>query len=430
MSNPQSQQSNCEDIPDMGYSLTSFSTKQSTPDRGDGFGGRQDETSQALADRGPSFVGLDEAKEDTGDVEMTDYDVKPRYTDPSPISCFPKPLSLSYMNFNTHFRSYGVQGGERVEVGCALISTLLRHYFPTPEFEIQRLPFQLDSLIVTVPVSSTFYWIVTGSDTTKVTDPERATLQVPAFHLNDVREDSIFSREQSPSSTSVKILVAVITDNHFFQRPQRKTPSKLEFTKTATKADGSIWFQDYEFQKGQVVVLGGQKDPIRPSFEFYTMHTDYKGKKSLSPWSGQVTSQINGFHTNIFSLEVEEAHKVDEVFKAILSCARETLPVIPDTPGRPEQSRIHPPAPPLTYFQEHASPPATPEWATEGQLNKDEKWLLSLSQKSDGGIINSRTGHLVGKALQIKAMQMAATLGHHFPLTKAELKRKRLNAGD
>jgi hypothetical protein len=234
----------------MGYSLTSFSARQSIPDRGDGFEGRQDETSQVPADRGPSFVGLDEAKEDTGDVEMTDYDVKPRYTDPSPISCFPKPLGLSYINFNMHFRSYGVQGGERVEVGCALISTLLRHYFPTPEFETQRMPFQLDSLIATVPVSSTFYWIVTGSDATKVIDPERVTLQVPAFHLDDVREDSIFSREQSPSSTSVKILVAVITDNHFFQRPQRKTPSKLEFTKTATKTDGSIWFQDYEFQEG------------------------------------------------------------------------------------------------------------------------------------------------------------------------------------
>ena len=140
-----------------------------------------------------------------------------------PIAVLPKPLARSYRNFYSHYESYRfdthpklVEKDRKKQTtleyyppalfGSALVSNLLRHYFPGPDYKVKKVTpgsgtdedFVEEAFVTGVPVKGTKHWIV--------------------------------RRKQEPKHEIVPVVV-LVTDELFLQLPARKNPTVLRVEK-------------------------------------------------------------------------------------------------------------------------------------------------------------------------------------------------------
>ncbi|KAF2007581.1 hypothetical protein P154DRAFT_121444 [Amniculicola lignicola CBS 123094] len=207
---------------------------------------------------------------------------------PSPIAIFPKPLGLSYRNFNAQYNEHA-HDGTRCAAGSALVSAMLLHYFPDPDFSREKINVDV-SPILTVPdrTNDVAYWLVTRQNVDGT--PSEAAAGEPTLPL----------------------IVTIITCRRFVDLKERKKPGKLKFAASAIRTDGAILIGDKSFRRGTLIMLAGKTRPLHPGFEFYTFDVDGEDENAqcLTPWQPDV---LGGKNTVLMG--ISEVEKVDEVFK-------------------------------------------------------------------------------------------------------------------
>lgn len=342
---------------------------------------------------------------------------------PSPITIFPKPLGLSYQNFNTNYSTYGYVDGERMEVASCLIVALLEFYFPKPKFKLWRLPFQAMSLIQTVKTEGTIYWVVTVED--KVPKREKEGVfqdkgpDLDGMLIKDnrkgAREDSVFSSAKTRSGNSaITLLVAVVTHQHFRDRTARRIPTVHLFSDALASGQNpnSLIIAERHFRRGHVLVVSGQNNPIRPTMEFYSYDAGNERNASLAltPWFGQIRSQPEGIGMNILPFASNEAEKVDSMFKAILRCiaGEQVLPP-------PANAQIYPPTSPHAVGTAQHGHEAPRKLAPSTDPARTVNYLSQLRLNKVGRVLDGHTGRLLGRCKEDKAKQLAKEIGFAIP---------------
>lgn len=292
-------------------------------------------------------------------------------TKPFPIPNFPKPMAQSYRNIKEYFPAkYTYADGEQMMVINTLICEMCYLYFPKPRFGSMKLPIPSESLIRNVAVDGTIYRVVVVNKNESVTKHEQllgVSAEVESMKSEFGREDSVFSRDQTPMpGSSMVLLIAIVTKSDFWKRQERFVPSILHFSGAVVAEHGRIQVGGQNFQRGHVIIVGGQgkrtlgeeEIPARPTFEFYTfdagtpfrhpsLATPRQPNSSSSrlgrpemrllssarsrpaappgpamiPWFGGLSSGFGGFETNSFSFADEDAEKVHQMLQGIVNCA-------------------------------------------------------------------------------------------------------------
>jgi hypothetical protein len=287
---------------------------------------------------------------------------------------FPKPLALSFRNFERYYKRYAYADGERMEVASRLVASFLSHYFPKPVFGFRMLPYGTDPLVETLKVEGTLYWRV---------------------------ETSTKDKKQDLQYIPPVLLVVVATELRFLQRSERTTPQALQFSiATLQKV-----CQAEAYQRGHVVILGGKTGPLRPTLEFYSFTTDGNKKQTLTPWFGKTTLYANDFGTNSFTLSSSEAVKIDQMFKRIEGCS---------TGDRPLNPHIELVRPTPKVDSSKPSSSVTSEPPTASNLSKDDEqvreYLRQLTMNKTGKVFESKTGRFLIKDKAEEAKGLAARL--------------------
>ncbi|KAF2704017.1 hypothetical protein K504DRAFT_169119 [Pleomassaria siparia CBS 279.74] len=273
-------------------------------------------------------------KEDTVEKDGVRYGVDSVGTPKilSSVSIWSKPLALHFTSFNKNYTTHQLGDGTRKEAGSMLAGALLEQYFPKSTFNYGRMGAQMESFIETVPETchGTTWWAVTAREEheavneVKLEDCE----MLDAPRRCGVREDSVVTLE----GNGLVLLVAIVTGPDFINLGQRTRPSRLQWNKTQTsKQDGAVVVAGSHYRHGNVLILGAKSRPLTPTFEFYNFNVASEEPTALVPWFGQLESAPEGLGTNIFTLAMENAEKLDRMLKGIVSISMGDKPLNPDS---------------------------------------------------------------------------------------------------
>ncbi|KAF2176222.1 hypothetical protein K469DRAFT_761143 [Zopfia rhizophila CBS 207.26] len=335
---------------------------------------------------------------------------------PSPIPSFPKPLALSYRNFNQYYQIHKTVDKTRMEVGSALISSMIQHFFPSPAFKARRLSSQKQGLFETIPAEGTVFWTISGKqDDASNRRVRRSDQEVgsSAFSL----ENSATTLVDEKSESKVDVLFAVVTGREFLDRSERKGSGrrksfKIKFSSAFSSNRGVLLLEEKVFRSGYVVFLGGRTKPTMPTLEFYTYDVDGEDGLTFVPYFGHSDFRPDGFESNSFSLESEEAEKVNQIFKTIASSERANASRQRDYPLKRPKESINPSGL-FRLFEIESS-----RWGNASKEMNDAYRMITDSENA------SITGeHL--KSIRIDSAGRLVTSDGHF-LTKdkaAEAKR-------
>jgi hypothetical protein len=265
----------------------------------------------------------------------------------SPHASFPKPLGLSYRNFHAYFSQYRQENGEQMEVASRLVAAMLEFYFPRPTFAFYRLGFQQQSLVATVPVLGTIYWVVKARAKAcrehmgpgKETEPQPQPQPRDAHTLVEGNEAAV-NPGNGREEDQMVLLLAIVTDREF-RRPKAREqrPAVLTWTPavaaTADRDRAHVSVAGNRFESGQVVVLGSRYGPVRPIWEFYTYNSRSRSSQggntsgfennanntALLPWVGQTGSSPAVLARNTLSFAAHDVENLHEMFRRIIACA-------------------------------------------------------------------------------------------------------------
>lgn len=244
-------------------------------------------------------------------------------TVPPPIEVFPKPLALAYRNFNNHYgehksqeiNSDGVTYPTRALVGSQLIGQILHHYFSEPQYKITCLGAEPQNLLDGVPVFGMLHWVVLKqTQTTQELD-------------EGIGMDS--SDDAKETQWGIHLIAAVTADQQFLQMSARTHPTQLSVARQYIRSNGILSLRDIETSCCSVVLLAGGIASTKPQFEFYSFDSVREAPGTLIPWFGQTEDVPYGLDTSIVTLAVEEAPKIDHMFKAIVSYTSRNRLVLP-----------------------------------------------------------------------------------------------------
>ena len=228
----------------------------------------------------------------------------------SPIPSLPKPLALQYVNYNRYYSKYVFQAStrnppsyfEKLTIADRLVSALLAHYFDADKFEVVKRYGKTYKIVMGVPVEGTQYYFVLRKD-------------------------------PQPGEDEICAIVVIVTAPPFTKQHARTTPTPLRIDRRYLQPDGNLHIEindEVEAKKCSVVLLTGSVPPDKPFFEFYQFGTGSSPDSTLRPWFAQLQGMEETASTNIFSLETDEAGKVDEMFRAIVGGSEKDATVTPD----------------------------------------------------------------------------------------------------
>ncbi|KAF2653531.1 hypothetical protein K491DRAFT_510760 [Lophiostoma macrostomum CBS 122681] len=282
---------------------------------------------------------------------------------------FPKPLALSFRNFDRYYKTYAYSDGERMEVANRLVASFLGCYFPKSTFDFRRLPYGIDPLVETLKVKGTLYWWVTRNDS---------------------------------QDTPYLVLFVIATEPAFLERPERTAPRALQLSLSTIDEVGQI----EAYERGHVVILGGKMGPLCPTLEFYSF-TDGGERKDLMPWFGKTTLCTDDFGTNSFSLSFSEAERIHQMFKRIEGCSTG------DRPLNPIIELVSPT--PKTGCPTPSSNARNELSRFNGRSEESDthirEYLQGLRMNKAGKVFESYTGHFLKKDKTEEAKELAARLG-------------------
>ncbi|ORY03466.1 hypothetical protein BCR34DRAFT_573476 [Clohesyomyces aquaticus] len=311
---------------------------------------------------------------------------------PSPIPVFPKPLALSYCNYKTFYTEYKSIDGTRLEVASRLTAAMLVHYFPPPGFEHWRVTSRPDGLFENVPVHGTTCWMVTKRAPKPSEDGG-----------GEVTEETA----SEPSPRLLLLLVIIITDNKYVEKCSRRAFQSIEFSSALIETSGDFVVDDVVVRKGNVAILGGRVRPIGPRFEFYTFDLDSEDGRALVPWFGESERCPEGYGTHAIGLGVEEAAKVDAVFKHFVSSELGTC--IPNT-NTLSSSMNHTAQLARAERSRHQSTELTPEPSDDDMT---DEYLRSLKVNGNGRLLGAAS-RLLTSDKQAQAKRLARARGIQF----------------
>ncbi|KAL5431191.1 hypothetical protein PMIN07_009939 [Paraphaeosphaeria minitans] len=235
---------------------------------------------------------------------------------PSPIAVLPKPLALSYRSFYNHYEEHEFIKQEKLlvtyprsVVGCTLVSTLLRHYFPAQGYAMREVfpgtstgaEFTPQPVVIGVSIEGTRNWVV-----------------------------------KSKSDSAIVIVVVIVTEAKFSMFPGRTLPTQLAVATNFLDSNHCLAVHGDRMSRGVVVLLSNAGTPTKPTFEFYSFDSGHQQKGVMVP----IAVQMQDTHspaTNSISLAPEHADQVDRMFKIIAraSSGQEAWPQVLPTSSMP-----------------------------------------------------------------------------------------------
>jgi hypothetical protein len=360
-------------------------------------------------------------------------DVLGQISIPSPIPVLPKSLALAYHNYNKYYEEQGFLKTERkltfypraVE-GSAFLSSLLRHYFPGPDFTVKPIwpgigvdeGLQLHSILADVPIEGT----------------------------------QNFAVRRTGSTVEIAALFIVVTSPMFLQLSARKRPTTLAVDKQWIDAKGRLVIEaDTIMTGGTVVLLAGTWNPTTPTFEFYKFSSRQMRAGELTPWIDQTLSLAKGSITNSVPLDPKMAGLADMMFKA----TRDAFPInstniqpsfgaalAPPPPPQERQSIFEPtlaqdqrsqysennifrePSTAPTFIPIAPSQPVTtPASAVQkpkrdrgpavpDYTGVDEAYMQTVRETTRGLLIDGATGKMINRNKQAALRELAERVGY------------------
>lgn len=366
----------------------------------------------------PCFSVTKSTRDQTPQVTIRQDPHKPPDVDiamPAPHPIFPRPLGLSYRNFSVYYSRYQYENGERMEVASRLVADLLAFYFSPPQFSYLRLHIPTQSLIDTVAVPGTIYWIVKAHD---------ENVQIPSYINQDdgihIKKEDMTGGIKMENETGVVpqgkmiLLLAIVTEQSFRRQKAREQPMMLRFSQEVKTSTDHVTIAGHPFYGGQVIVLGSRTGPPRPSWEFYTFQANSEpGNRSLQPWSGQTEEVAHELGTNHFSCSAEDVDNIHSMFQKILKCWKRDRAV----PMKLDYKR-----PALADVTNHARP------ASKCSMQIAD--LERIGMRSDGKLYTLKNGRLLKADKEKIARHAAAALGFTFSHSKRDMDDRRSMSRD